>query len=205
MRSHPLLRPLAAGMVGLGAAITLAACEAPQDTAGQTGTDPALEAPTATDPATEPGTATTAQGNTIVDVAQGDDSFTTLTTALSAAGLTDTLAQDGPFTVFAPTDQAFDALPEGTLERLLQPENRDMLIQVLSYHVVPQQLSSDQLDAQDGSQLETVAGSPLLVQTEGPLGGLAVEGASVVDADIEASNGVIHSIDQVILPPGLDM
>ncbi|PWN05309.1 fasciclin domain-containing protein [Rhodohalobacter mucosus] len=134
--------------------------------------------------------------NDIVSIAAGNDSFSTLVTALQAAGLVETLQGDGPFTVFAPTNEAFEALPEGTLESLLMEENRDQLIQVLTYHVVPGKVMSG--DLSDGMTAETVEGSSVEISIGDY--GVSVDDASVVTADIEASNGVIHVIDAVILP-----
>lgn len=131
----------------------------------------------------------------IVDTAVDAGSFTTLVAAVQAAGLVDTLKGDGPFTVFAPTDDAFAALPEGTVEDLLKPENKDKLTAVLTYHVVAGKVVSG--DLSDGMMAATVEGSEVTIKTEG---GVMVDGANVVTADIEASNGVIHVIDAVILP-----
>ncbi|MEO0692578.1 MAG: fasciclin domain-containing protein [Pseudomonadota bacterium] len=131
----------------------------------------------------------------IVDTAVEAGSFETLVAAVQAAGLVETLKGDGPFTVFAPTDEAFAALPEGTVENLLLPENLDTLTAILTYHVVPGKVMSG--DLTDGMEAATVEGSEVTIMTEG---GVTVEGASVVTADIETSNGVIHVIDQVILP-----
>ncbi len=131
----------------------------------------------------------------IVDTAVGAGNFTTLVAAVQAAGLEDTLRGDGPFTVFAPTDEAFAALPEGTVESLLQEENRDQLIAILTYHVVPGAVMSS--DLSDGMMATTVQGSDVTI---GTMDGVTVDGANVVAADIEASNGVIHVIDSVILP-----
>ncbi|MEN9222790.1 MAG: fasciclin domain-containing protein [Thermostichus sp. BF3_bins_97] len=136
-----------------------------------------------------------APAGTIVDVAVEAGSFTTLTQALEAAGLVETLSGEGPFTVFAPTDEAFAALPEGTLEQLLLPENRETLIQILTYHVVPGEALSTSLEA---GEVTTVEGSPVEISLAD---GVMVNDANVVTADIEASNGVIHVIDKVILPP----
>ena len=133
--------------------------------------------------------------NDIVDIAAGNDAFSTLVTAVTAADLVDTLKGDGPFTVFAPTNDAFAALPEGTVEDLLKPENKDQLTAVLTYHVVPGKVMSS--DLSDGMMAETVQGGEVTIGTEG---GVTVDGANVVQADIEASNGVIHVIDGVILP-----
>lgn len=132
-------------------------------------------------------------GKDIVDTAVEAGNFTTLTTALEAAGLVETLKGEGPFTVFAPTDDAFAALPEGTVEGLLA--DTDALTTVLTYHVVPGKVMST--DLSDGMMAETVQGQEVTIGTEG---GVTVDGANVVQADIEASNGVIHVIDAVILP-----
>ncbi len=131
----------------------------------------------------------------IVDTAVNAGSFTTLVAAVEAAGLVDTLKGDGPFTVFAPTDDAFAALPEGTVADLLKPENKDQLVAVLTYHVVPGKVMSG--DLSNDMMATTVQGGDVKIMTEG---GMTVDGANVVTADIEASNGVIHVIDAVILP-----
>ena len=131
----------------------------------------------------------------IVDTAVGAGSFTTLVAAVSAAGLVDTLKGEGPFTVFAPTDDAFAALPEGTVENLLKPENKDQLTAVLTYHVVPGKVMSS--DLSNNMAATTVQGSNVTIMTDG---GVTVNGANVVTPDIETSNGVIHVIDAVILP-----
>ena len=133
----------------------------------------------------------------IVDVAASNDDFSTLVAAVQAAGLEETLRSEGPFTVFAPTNAAFDALPAGTVETLLQPENRDQLVAILTYHVVSGAVTSDQL-AGERINVATVEGST--VHVDGTHGGVTVNGANVVSADIMASNGVIHVIDEVLLP-----
>ncbi|MFN3147010.1 MAG: fasciclin domain-containing protein [Paracoccaceae bacterium] len=129
----------------------------------------------------------------IVDTAVGAGTFTTLVAAVEAAGLVDTLKGEGPFTVFAPTDDAFAALPEGTVEGLLA--DIPALTKVLTYHVVPGKVMST--DLSNNMMATTVEGSDVTIMTEG---GVTVNGANVVAADIEASNGVIHVIDAVILP-----
>jgi uncharacterized surface protein with fasciclin (FAS1) repeats len=131
----------------------------------------------------------------IVDTAVAAGSFTTLVAAVEAAGLVETLKGEGPFTVFAPTDEAFAALPEGTVETLLMPENKDQLIAVLTYHVVPGKVMSG--DLTDGMMAATVQGNEITVDLTD---GVKIDGANVVTADIEATNGVIHVIDAVILP-----
>ena len=132
----------------------------------------------------------------IVDTAVSAGNFTTLVAAVQAAGLVDTLKSEGPFTVFAPTDAAFAALPAGTVENLLKPENKDQLIAVLTYHVIPGKVMSGDI-AGKSLEVKTVQGSMVKVNATD---GVMVDGATVVAADIETSNGVIHVIDQVILP-----
>ena len=132
----------------------------------------------------------------IVDTAVAAGNFTTLAAALTAAGLVETLKGPGPFTVFAPTDAAFAALPAGTVEDLLKPENKDKLIAILTYHVVPGAVMSK--DLTEGMMAKTVNGAEVTITLEG---GAKVNGAVISTADIVASNGVIHVIDSVILPP----
>lgn len=132
----------------------------------------------------------------IVDIASSNGNFNTLVAAVSAAGLVDTLKSDGPFTVFAPTDAAFAALPAGTVDNLLLPENKDKLVAILTYHVVPGAVTSDQLAGQRLS-VATVNGAEVHIDGRN---GVQVENANVTTADIIASNGVIHVIDSVLLP-----
>ena len=133
----------------------------------------------------------------IVDTAMEAGSFSTLLAAAEAAGLVETLKGDGPFTVFAPTDEAFAALPAGTVEDLLKPENIDTLTAILTYHVVPGKVMSG--DLSDDMMAATVQGSEVMIDLDN---GVMVQDATVVAADIETSNGVIHVIDKVILPQG---
>ena len=133
----------------------------------------------------------------IVDTAVAAGQFTTLTAALEAAGLVETLKGPGPFTVFAPTDAAFAKLPAGTVETLLKPENKDDLVAVLTYHVIPAALPAAEVARYD--EAETVNGARLDIDADGT--GVRVNDANVVSADIMASNGVIHVIDAVVLPP----
>jgi uncharacterized surface protein with fasciclin (FAS1) repeats len=137
-----------------------------------------------------------AQAKTIVDVAAEAGSFNTLLTAVKAAGLEDALRGAGPFTVFAPTDEAFAALPAGTIEALLADPAR--LRAVLTYHVVAGKVMASDVVAAGTARPATLQGSTLHVRVEG--GGVKVDGATVVAADVEASNGVIHVIDRVVLP-----
>jgi uncharacterized surface protein with fasciclin (FAS1) repeats len=152
---------------------------------------PMTEAPTSEAPADEL--------QDIVTIASGNEDFSTLVAAVGAAGLVETLQGEGPFTVFAPTNAAFAALPAGLVDKLLLPENKDLLVKILTYHVVGAKLISAEVMA---GEVPSVGGQNITVTTEG---GVKVNGANVVAVDIEASNGVIHVIDAVILPPDVDV
>ena len=141
--------------------------------------------------------ASVAYAKDIVDTAASAGNFSTLVAAIEAAGLEETLKGPGPFTVFAPTDEAFAKLPAGTVETLLKPENKDKLVQVLTYHVVPGKVMSDEV-AGKTTEAKTVEGSTLEVDARE--GGVMVDEARVVQADIAADNGVIHVIDTVVMP-----
>ena len=132
----------------------------------------------------------------IVDTAAASDQFSTLVAAVKAAGLVETLKGEGPFTVFAPTNDAFAALPAGTVENLLKPENKDKLVAVLTYHVIPGKVMSADISGKM-ADVATVQGSSLSIDATS---GVKVDNASVTTADIITSNGVIHVIDQVVLP-----
>lgn len=132
----------------------------------------------------------------IVDTAVAAGQFTTLAAALDAAGLVDTLKGEGPFTVFAPTDAAFAKLPEGTVESLLKPENKDQLVAILTYHVVAGAVKAEQVVTLDSAT--TVNGADVAIEVSDA--GVKVDGANVTAVDVAASNGVIHVIDSVILP-----
>ena len=137
------------------------------------------------------------QSNDIVETAVSAGSFNTLVAALQAADLVDALKAEGPYTVFAPTDEAFAKLPADVLEDLLKPENQDQLQAILLYHVVSGKIMSG--DISGSAQPETLQGATIDVEASG--NGVTVNSANVVAADVEASNGVIHVIDNVILPP----
>lgn len=139
-----------------------------------------------------------AQGKDIVDVAVAAGSFKTLARALEAAGLVQTLKGTGPFTVFAPTDEAFAKLPKGTLEDLLKPENKARLTRILTYHVVPGRVLA--ADVVNLKSAKAVSGDEIKIAVTA--GTVTVDRAKVVKTDIAASNGVIHVIDSVILPAG---
>jgi uncharacterized surface protein with fasciclin (FAS1) repeats len=134
----------------------------------------------------------------VVDTAAGAGSFNTLVAAVKAAGLTDTLKGEGPFTVFAPTDDAFAKLPAGTVEKLLMPENKAQLVAILTYHVVPGKTMSSDIA---GKKLEVATVEGANVTIDASDGAVMVGNAKVVKADVEADNGVIHVIDTVMMPP----
>lgn len=177
--------------IAAASALVLGACgsddEATEDTAAEVTEDTMAEE-------TMP-----AEAGDIVAVASGNPDFSTLVAAVAAAGLVETLQGEGPFTVFAPTNAAFDALPEGLLEKLLLPENVGVLTSILTYHVVAGKVMSTDVTAGD---VPSVEGSTIAVTTDG---GVKVNGANVVAVDVAASNGVIHVIDAVIVPPTVDL
>lgn len=139
------------------------------------------------------------EAGTIVEVAQGNPEFSTLVAAVVAAGLAETLSGEGPFTVFAPTNAAFEALPAGLLEKLLLPENKETLVKILTYHVVASKVMA--ADVADGD-VTTVEGSTFTLST---MGGVKVNTSNVTATDVLASNGVIHVIDAVLVPPTVDV
>lgn len=144
-----------------------------------------------------------AQAATIVEIASGDERFSTLVAAVSAAGLVDTLQGPGPFTVYAPVNDAFAALPEGTVETLLKPENKDQLTNVLLYHVDDRNLTAEQIPA-GSNYFKPVLASERLCITKDASGVSIADGtgetANVIIANIKADNGVIHVVDKVLLP-----
>ncbi|MFG0336228.1 MAG: fasciclin domain-containing protein [Maioricimonas sp. JB049] len=142
-----------------------------------------------------------AEQSDIVDTAVAAGSFNTLATALKSAGLVDALKKEGPFTVFAPTDEAFDKLPEGTVENLLKPENRDQLTAILTYHVVPGKVMAEQVVGLNGA----ISLNGQRIDIKAADDKVQVDGAQVVKTDIACSNGVIHVIDRVILPATEDI
>jgi uncharacterized surface protein with fasciclin (FAS1) repeats len=135
----------------------------------------------------------------IVDTAAGADKFKTLVAAVKAAGLVETLKGEGPFTVLAPTDEAFAKLPEGTLDSLLKPENKDKLVAILKYHVIPSKAMAADVVQLDGKEVKTAEGSSAKVSVKD--GTVSIGDAKVIKTDIECTNGVIHVIDKVLLPP----
>lgn len=147
--------------------------------------------------ATEEAAAETASGDIVTVATEGG--FSTLVAAVQAAGLVETLQGEGPFTVLAPTDEAFAALPAGVLDKLLLPENKDLLAKILTYHVIPGKVMA--ADVTDGD-VATVEGQNVTFSTAD---GVSVNGAKVITADVEASNGVVHVIDVVLVPADVDV
>lgn len=180
---------------GIAALLVLSGCSSNSDEATAPTTSAA--APTESAAASEP--AMTEEPGTIVDVAAANPDFETLVAAVTAAGLAETLSGEGPFTVFAPTDDAFDALPEGVLDALLLPENKDALTSILTYHVVAGEVMAADVTAGD---VATVEGSTITITTDG---GVKVNDANVTTTDVDASNGVIHVLDAVLVPESVDV
>ena len=180
------------GAVALAASATLfiAGCST-----SSTSPDPAASSPMAS-PA-ESGSAMAA--GTIVEVAASNPDFSTLVAAVKAAGLDGTLSEAGPYTVFAPTHEAFAALPKKTVKKLLKPENKEALTKILTYHVIAgEEIMSSDITA---GKVATVEGEKVDITTDG---GVKVNGITVVTADVEGTNGVIHAIDGVLIPPDVD-
>jgi uncharacterized surface protein with fasciclin (FAS1) repeats len=195
------MRRTALVAVAAAAALTLAACSSSSDEATSEPTVAASEEAAAEEMAEESGDMADepAAAGTIVDVASSTDGFSTVVAAVQAAGLVDTLNGEGPFTVFAPNDAAFAALPAGLVDALLLPENKDALTKILTYHVVLGTVMA--ADVTDGD-VATVEGQNVTLSTAD---GVTVNGAKVIQADVVASNGVIHVIDSVIVPPDVDV
>lgn len=184
----------AAGSVA--ALLFLAGCATDAD---ETATETTETSTMTEEPMEEEGDEAMDEPGTIVDVAAANPDFETLVAAVTAADLGETLSGEGPFTVFAPTDDAFDALPEGLLDALLLPENVDTLTSILTYHVLPAEVMAADVSA---GEVTTVEGSTIAITTDD---GVMVSDATVVATDVEASNGVIHVIDTVIVPPTVDV
>jgi uncharacterized surface protein with fasciclin (FAS1) repeats len=136
--------------------------------------------------------------NDIVDIASADNRFKTLTSALKTAGLVDVLKGKGPFTVFAPTDDAFSKLPKGTIDNLLKPESKEALVKILSYHVVPGNLTSKDVLKLNYKDLKMLSGENAKIEVKN--NEVYIDGAKVIITDIMAKNGVIHVIDTVMMP-----
>jgi uncharacterized surface protein with fasciclin (FAS1) repeats len=194
MRTIRMSRSMTSIVLALSAAAVLGACSSSSKSSDTTSssaeTTTTMSAPT-----------TMAANNTIVDIAASNPDFSTLVTAVKAAGLADTLAGPGPFTVFAPTNEAFAKLPAATLQSLLEPQNKQQLANILTYHVVGAKVMA--ADVQAG-KVKTVSGAEITIGVSG--GNVTITDgqgnvAKVIKTDIVASNGVIHVIDTVLLPP----
>ena len=185
---------IAVAAVAALAALPLAAC-------GSSSTTTVTSAPAAatTPAASSPASSAPAAAGTVVDVAATNPDFTTLVAAIKAAGLADTLSGPGPFTVFAPTNEAFAALPAGLVDKLLKPENKAVLAKILTYHVLASKVMA--AEVKDG-KVATVEGGTITIDT---MSGVKVNDAKVVKTDIAASNGVIHVIDKVLVPADVDV
>lgn len=180
------------------ASLALVGCSSSSDTAESSPSPAAttsapMESPTPAE--------TVVTDETIVGVAAATDDFSTLVAAVQAAGLAETLSGTGPYTVFAPTNEAFDDLPAGLVDALLLPENKEVLTQILTYHVVEGEVLS--ADVQPG-KVPTVEGSDLTIRVQSD-GDVKVNRADVEAVDVVASNGVIHVIDEVLVPPNVDV
>ncbi|MCC5643429.1 fasciclin domain-containing protein [Nostoc sp. CHAB 5824] len=176
-------------IIGISSLITLSACAQP------------VETPTATVPSVTPTPTATIATQNLAELAKSAASqgqFQTLIRAVQAAGLTEQLAAPGPYTIFAPTDAAFSALPKATLAQLLQPANKQQLVRLLSYHVIPGGITSQQLTS---GQIKTVEGSPVQITVDRANNSITANNAKVTQPNIPASNGIIHIVDQVLLPP----
>lgn len=187
---------LAAGLLIFPA---IAACTPQAQTPNTTQPAPEAVQPPVTSPSAP---IADADDNRVVDVVSTNSSLSTLASALDETEVEDLLDNEESFTIFAPTNEAFAALPAQTRQRLLQPENRQKLAQILSYHVVPGQLAANQLAS---GEVKTVEGANVNVQVDQTANQVRVNDATVIQADIPASNGVVHIVDRVILPPNFEI
>ncbi|WP_017654780.1 fasciclin domain-containing protein [Fortiea contorta] len=211
--SKGIVRKALFNIVGGCSLLALSACAEPvTQTPTTTTASPLAETPTTTVPPvtqtpttpipTITATPTASPNQNLVQQLQSSANqgqFQTLAKAVQAAGLTDRLSAPGPYTVFAPTDAAFAALPKTTLDNLLKPANKQKLVQLLSYHVIPGRITATELKS---GQVKTLEGSPVTIKVDRASNTITVNGATVAQADIPASNGVIHIVDQVIVPTG---
>ncbi|RCJ39133.1 beta-Ig-H3/fasciclin [Nostoc minutum NIES-26] len=193
-------------IISVGSLVTLSSCAQPVTETPKATVPPIAETPAATVPPVAPTPVTTSPVGTtanrnlaeLAQAAASQGQFKTITRAVQAAGLNEQLTTAGPYTVFAPTDAAFAALPKGTLDNLLKPENKQQLVRLIAYHVVPGQVTSSQLTS---GPVKTLEGTPATVKVDSASKAIAVNGAKVTQADIPASNGIVHIVDKVILPP----
>ena len=198
--SKGILREALFNIIGIGSLVALSACAQPVAQAPTATVSPPTVSPPTVPLVTPTPTATIATQNLaeLAKSAASQGQFKTLIQAVQAAGLTEKLAAPGPYTVFAPTDAAFSALPKATLDQLLQPANKQQLIKVLSYHVIPGGITSQQLTS---GEVKTIEGSPVKITVDRASNSITVNNAKVTQPDIPASNGIVHVVDQVLLPP----
>jgi len=209
-RIHSKSGLVLASVIGVTSLFGLAACDTGTDTTTTTTEVPVTpETPTATapgtgttDPTAPATTATTGQDATVAEIASTSESFQTLSRMIEAAGLDQTLEGAGPYTVFAPTDAAFSQLSQDTVNQLLEPQNREQLRRVLSYHVIPGEVTSTQLTP---GEVNTVEGQPVTVEVDQATQAVRVNDATVVQPNIQASNGVLHAVDRVLLPEDINI
>ncbi|MEH1840259.1 MAG: fasciclin domain-containing protein [Nostoc sp.] len=178
-------------IIGISSLIALSACVQPAETPTAT-VSPVTPTPTAT------ATIVTQNLAELAKSAASQGQFQTLIRAVQTAGLTEQLAKPGPYTIFAPTDAAFSALPKATLDQLLQPANKQQLGKLLAYHVIPGGITSQQLTS---GQVKTIEGSPVQITVDRASSSITVNNAKVTQPDIPASNGIVHIVDQVLMPP----
>jgi uncharacterized surface protein with fasciclin (FAS1) repeats len=197
---NQMLKNLSVAIVSLFLLPVVMSCASETAQAPVTPTSPAASPPQVSSTASPSPADTSQTAGSIVEIASTNPSLKTLTAAIQAAGLTSTLQGSGPFTVFAPTDQAFAAIPAATRQKVLQPENRKLLTRILTYHVVPGAIDSGALKS---GKVNTVEGKPVDIQVNGAE--VTVNNAKVTQPDIAASNGIIHVIDRIILPPDLNL
>jgi uncharacterized surface protein with fasciclin (FAS1) repeats len=205
MMSMQLRKALTGTVLGIALLPIVAACGGQQTVEAPTTTQPAPEAttaPTSPSPGVQgsPAPGAQASAENVVDLIDDNPSLRTLASVIDEADLDNTLEQGGPYTIFAPSDQAFAAIPAATRERLLRDENRALLRQILTYHVVPGTLTANQLQP---GQVQTQAGNPVTVQVNGQQ--VQVNDARVIQPDLQAANGVVHVIDRIILPPNVNL
>lgn len=214
LQRSQISKQLWVGLLGLGLVSTLAACNAPDSTAESPSTTESSTAETnqplttgaqspiaeAETPVTGETEAAAGSGETLDQVVANNSSFSKLEAAIQAAGLESVLSQPGPYTVFAPTDEAFDKLPPDIAEQLMRPENQEKLKQVLAYHLVPGDITSASIVP---GEVATVEGQPVTIAKTDEQ--VTVDNARVTQPDLTASNGVVHAVDEVLIPPGLDL
>ncbi len=205
-----IVRKIFFHIVGITGLVALSACAEPvTQTPTTTPLPPVTQTPAATIPPVtqtpittpSPLTQTPAANQNLAELAKSaaaQGQFQTLIKAVGAAGINQQLTTPGPYTVFAPTDAAFSALPKGTLDRLLQPANKQQLVRLLAYHVIPGRITSQELTS---GQVKTVEGTPVKITVDPSTKTITVNNAKVTQPDIPASNGIVHIVDRVILPP----